>query len=156
MKLSIQKSHTSPSKNHTATPLTFVRCKPSLSWEMWHQHFEHVAYSGLSKLLDKKLVDGFHVDKHTPTPDCVACTEAKQHSSHFPRCQTGIQNMENSHALIYGEDTPSNQSITTNIMYSWLSLVDDAKWYATVEFVKEKSNAAQGVINYLAHPRMQG
>ena len=35
-------------------------------------------------------------------------------------------------------------------------MVDDAKWYATVEFIKEKSDAAQGVINYLAHLITQG
>ena len=34
-------------------------------------------------------------------------------------------------------------------------MVDNAKRYATVEFVKEKSNAAQGVINYLAQLIMQ-
>ena len=66
-------------------PLTFVGCEPVLSWEMWHPHFGHVAYSGLWKLLDKKLVDGFHVDKHSPTPDCVVCTEAKQHVKPFPK-----------------------------------------------------------------------
>ena len=35
-------------------------------------------------------------------------------------------------------------------------MVDNAKRYATVEFVKEKSNAAHGVINYLAHLITQG
>jgi GAG-pre-integrase domain len=85
MKLSIRKPDTSPSKSHTMMPLTFIRCKLALSWETWHRHFGHVVYSGLWQLLDKKLVDGFHVDKHTPTPDCVACIEVKQHVKPFSK-----------------------------------------------------------------------
>jgi hypothetical protein len=34
--------------------------------------------------------------------------------------------------------------------------VDDAKCYATVDFLKEKLDTSQGVINYLAHLMMQG
>jgi transposase InsO family protein len=34
--------------------------------------------------------------------------------------------------------------------------VDDAKHHATADFVKEKSDMSQGVINYLAHLIMQG
>jgi Integrase core domain len=38
----------------------------------------------------------------------------------------------------------------------YLLFVDDAKHYATVDFVKEKSDASQGVINYLTHLITQG
>jgi transposase InsO family protein len=38
----------------------------------------------------------------------------------------------------------------------YLLLIDDAKWYITTECLKEKSDAAQRVINYLTHLIMQG
>jgi hypothetical protein len=37
-----------------------------------------------------------------------------------------------------------------------LLFVDDAKRFVTVDFLKEKSEAAQGVMNYLAHLETQG
>jgi hypothetical protein len=57
---------------------SFVATEPSESWETWHKRFGHVSYSGLKRLWEKNLVDGFNVDTNTPIPDCVACTEAKQ------------------------------------------------------------------------------
>ena len=153
MKLSIRKPHTSPSKSHTVTPLTFVGCEPALGWETWHRRFGHVSYSGLRKLLDKELVDGFHVDKHTLTPDCVACTEAKQHVQPFPKMSNrNTKPGELTHIDLWGKYAV--RSIHNNQYY--LLMVDDSKRYATVEFVKEKSDAAQRVINYLAHLIMQG
>ena len=38
----------------------------------------------------------------------------------------------------------------------YLLLIDDAKRFATMECVKQKSDAAQAVINYLAHLKTQG
>ena len=38
----------------------------------------------------------------------------------------------------------------------YLLLVDDAKRFATIKCIKQKSDAAQGVINYLAHLKTQG
>ncbi|KAF9460598.1 hypothetical protein BDZ94DRAFT_1141706, partial [Collybia nuda] len=43
-----------------------------------HKRFGHISYSGLQRLLDKNLVEGFSVDTRTEKPDCIACTEAKQ------------------------------------------------------------------------------
>jgi transposase InsO family protein len=45
-------------------------------------------------------------------------------------------------------------SINGNKYY--LAMVDDSKQYITVNFCKEKSDAAQLVINYLAHQIMNG
>ena len=50
---------------------------PIRSWESWHRIYGHIAYDGLRKLYDRKLVTGFLVDTNSPTPDCIACTEAK-------------------------------------------------------------------------------
>ncbi|KAF8060187.1 hypothetical protein FPV67DRAFT_1363293, partial [Lyophyllum atratum] len=49
-----------------------------------HRRFGHVGYSGLKRMLDGHLVDGFNVDERTPKPDCKACTESKQSVNPFP------------------------------------------------------------------------
>ena len=56
-----------------------------ISWTMWHLRYGHIGYSGLQKLVDKKLVDSLEVDETSPKPDCEACTEAKMHVSTFPK-----------------------------------------------------------------------
>ena len=128
-------------------------CEPALSWEMWHQHFGHVGYSGLQKILNKKLVDGFNVDDQTLKPNCVACTEVKQHVEPFAKASKWESKPgELTHIDLWGKY--SIKSINSNHYY--LLFVDDAKRYVTVEFLKEKSEAAQGVINYLTHLITQG
>ena len=67
-----------PNTKTLANPQTFAATEPAHSWETWHRRYGHVSYSGLQKLLDKKLVEGFTVDTQSPKPDCAACTEAKQ------------------------------------------------------------------------------
>ena len=62
------------------TPQTFIANEPAQSWETWHRRFGHISYNGLQKLYD---VNRFNVDTRTPKPDCIACTEAKQHVEPF-------------------------------------------------------------------------
>ena len=50
----------------------------------------HVGYTGLQKLFDRKIVDGFIVDEDSPKLD--VCTEAKQHFKPFPK--SSIRNTE--------------------------------------------------------------
>jgi hypothetical protein len=110
-------------------------------------------YSGLWKLLDKKLVDGFNVDDRTLKPDCVACTEAKQHVEPFAKVSKRESKPgELTHIDLWGKY--AIKLINGNQYY--LFFVDDAKRYVTVKFLKEKSEAAQGVINYLTHLTTQG
>jgi GAG-pre-integrase domain len=153
IKLTVQKPYSIPSKNHTENPQTFVGCEPALSWETWHRQFGHVGYSGLQKLLDKKLVDGFNVNECTIKLDCVACTEAKQHIELFPkRSHRNTQPRELTHIDLWGKYAV--WSIYHNEYY--LLLDDDAKCYITINFVKEKSDAADKVIHYLVHLIIQG
>src|SRR5271155_97140 len=129
----MRKSHDS-----RTVPLTFVGCEPALSWETWHRRFGHIAYSGLRKLLDKKLVDGFNVDKDSPMPDCVACTESKQHIESFPKLSNRITIIgELTHIDLWGKYTV----LSINNNHYYLLMVDDSKRYTTVEFIKEKSDA---------------
>jgi GAG-pre-integrase domain len=64
---------------------SFMGNKSPASWETWHRRFGHIGYTGLQKLLDGNLVEGFEVDTNTLKPDCITCTEAKQHIEPFPK-----------------------------------------------------------------------
>ena len=83
MKVSIQKPGASCSKIMACTPQTFQATEPTQSWKVWHKRYGHIGYSGLQKLLDLNMVDGFMVDTRTPKPDCITCTEAKQSEEPF-------------------------------------------------------------------------
>jgi GAG-pre-integrase domain len=90
-------------QTHEANLLTFFGSEPACSWKTWHHQFGHIGYSGLQKLLDKKLIDGFNVDECTLKPDCVACTEAKQHIEPFPKASSrNTQPGELTHIDLWG------------------------------------------------------
>ena len=78
MKLTIQQTGSITTKSTTVMPQTYLTSEPAQSWETWHKQFGHISYSGLQKLIDLKLVNGFNVDTLTPKPDCIPCMEAKQ------------------------------------------------------------------------------
>jgi hypothetical protein len=99
------------------------------------------------------LVDRFNVDNQTDKPNCIACTEAKQHIESFPKkLNRQTERGELTHIDLWGKYAV--KSIHGNQYY--LLFIDDAKWYITAECLKEKSDATQGVINYLTHLIMQG
>jgi transposase InsO family protein len=132
---------------------TFVAAEPSISWETWHRRYGHVGYSGLQKILDGGLVDGFNVDRNSPKTDCIPCTEAKQHVEPFPKStDRKTEPGELTHIDLWGKYDV--RSINGNQYY--MALVDDAKRYITVEFLKLKSDAVQQVINYLTYLKTQG
>jgi len=121
--------------------------------EMWHWWFGHVGYSGLQKLLEKRLVDGFNMDEQTHKPDCIMCTEAKQHIEPFPNTvNQSMEPRELTHIDLWGKYTVN--SINSNQYY--LLFMDNTKHYITVSFLKEKSEVAQAVINYIAQLLVQG
>ena len=98
------------------------------------------------------MVDGFIVDEDSFKPDCVVCTEVKQHIEPVPK--SSIRNTKPSelmHIDLWGKY--SIRLINGHQYY--LLLVDDAKRFATVKCIKQKSDAAQAVINYLAHLKAQ-
>ena len=106
-----------------------------------------------SKITGQKMVDGFTVDEDSPKPDCIACTEAKQHVKPFPKSLIRTTEAgELTHIDSWGKY--SFRSINGHQYY--LLLVDDANRFATVKCVKQKSDAAQAIINYLAHLKTQG
>ena len=107
----------------------------------------HIGYSGLQYMLDKNLVEGFSVDKHSPKPDCVTCTKAKKSVEPFdqpPNKETEPKDLI--HIDLWGKYYVA--SIHGNCYY--LLIVDDSTRYITTEFIKEKSDAAQKVKYYLA------
>ena len=83
MKVSVRKLDALYTKGTAIIPQTFQTTKHTQSWEVWHKRYGHIGYSGLQRLLDLNLVDGFTVNAKIPKPDCIACTEAKQTEEPF-------------------------------------------------------------------------
>jgi hypothetical protein len=54
-------------KNPLTEHKAFATTTSLESWETWHKRLGHVSYSGLKRLWEKNLVDGFTVDMSTPT-----------------------------------------------------------------------------------------
>ena len=143
-----QSSHSSPNVDESRADQTFVRNGAFPNCETWHQQFGHIGYTGLQKLLNEKLVDRFNVDIQSPKPDCIACTEAKQHVETFPKMATrSTEPGELTHIDLWGKY--AIKSINGNQYY--LLFVDNAKQFTTVQCLKEKSDSTQGVMNYLPH-----
>jgi hypothetical protein len=140
IKVSVCKPNTTHAKGHTVTPQTFMSNEPSQNWETWHNQFGHISYSGLQKLLDLNLVDGFSVDTRMPKPDCVACTEAKQSQEPFSKStDRTTEPGELTHIDLWGKYDIT--SINGNQYY--IVLVDDAARYTSIDFLKKKDEAAQ-------------
>jgi hypothetical protein len=153
MDMTVREATSKPPKDYAASPHAFISKQPALSWETWHRRFGHIGYTGLQKLLDEKMVNGFTVDEHTEKPDCEACTQAKQHVEPFPKVSKHTTKPgELTHIDLWGKYAVKS----INGKQYYLLFVDDVMRYATVEFLKEKSDTAQEVINYLAHLITQG
>ena len=127
-------------------PQTFIVNEPTQNWETWHKRFGHIGYSGLQYMLDKNLVEGFKVDKNSPKPDCVACTEAKQSVEPFEKdSERETEPGDLTHIDLWGKyDTAS-----INGNHYYLLIVDDSARYISTEFLKKKNDATQKVKNYL-------
>ena len=148
MKVAIRKPNTIIPKEMITTPQCFVVHEPAQSWETWHKRFGHIGYSGLQHMLDNNLVEGFSVNAHMPKPDCIACTEAKQSVEPFgPPSDRKTEPGDLTHIDVWGKyDTAS-----INGNHYYILFVDDSERYNTTEFLKEKSEAAQKVKDYLAY-----
>jgi transposase InsO family protein len=132
---------------------TFMTTTPTQSWETWHRRYGHVGYSGLQKLVDRHMVDGFTVDVNSSKPDCETCVQAKQTREPFK----GISDKntkagELTHIDLWGKY--ETQSIHGNQYY--ILFVDDATRYVTVHFLKRKDEAAMQIKNYLTYLKTQG
>jgi hypothetical protein len=123
------------------------------SWETWHRRFGHVGYTGLQKLHELGLADGFDVDARTPKPDCVACTEGKLTVKPFDKSVTCAKEVgELTHIDLWGKyDTTSLHGRQYYILF-----VDDSSHYTTVEFLKAKSQASDHVKAYLTYLQNHG
>jgi Reverse transcriptase (RNA-dependent DNA polymerase)/GAG-pre-integrase domain/Integrase core domain len=139
-------------KQHVNDLQTFMTTSPTQSWETWHKRYGHVGYSGLQKLVDQHMVDGFTVDVNSTKPDCETCVQAKQTREPFK----GISNKntkagELTHIDLWGKY--ETQSIHGNQYY--ILFVDDATRYVTVHFLKKKDEAAKQIQNYLTYLKTQ-
>ena len=123
------------------------------SWETWHRHFGHIGYTGLQKMYQLGLVNGFGMDAQTPRPDCVACMEGKLIIKPFNKSVTHVREIgQPTHIDLWGKyDTTSIHGRQYYILF-----VDDASCYVTVKFLKAKSQASDHVKAYLTHLRNHG
>ena len=122
------------------------------TWEMWHRKFGHVGYEGLQKLLSDRLINGMNVDRKSPQPDCVACTEAKMSVKPFAKVvHRNTKPGQLTHIDVWGKyDVMSIYGHQYYVVF-----VDDAARYITVNFLKRKDEAAIKVKEYLTHLRTQ-
>ena len=89
---------------------------------------------------------------HSPTPDCVACTEAKHsESSYEPPLPRQMKPSKLTHMDLWGK----YQVTSINHNYYYLLMVDDASRHITIEFLKIKEQVAQRIVNYIAALRNQ-
>jgi hypothetical protein len=147
MKVAIRKPNATFPRVVTTTSQCFVVNDPVQNWETWHKRFGHISYSGLQQMLDNNLVEGFNVNIHTPRPDCVACTEAKQSVEPFGQhSDRKTEPGDLTHIDLWGKYNTA--SINGNRYY--ILFIDDSGRYITTHFLKEKSEAAQKVKDYLA------
>ena len=125
---------------------TFISTEQIQNWETWHRRFGHIGYSGLQKLIDLKMVDGFTVDEDSIKPDCEICTQAKQSVKPFDGVPSrNTKPGELTHIDLWGKYDIA--SINKNQYY--ILFVNDATRYITVRFLKRKTEAVQQVQNYL-------
>jgi len=107
----------------THSDCVFNAASPLQTWATWHKRFGHVGYSSIKKLLDNQLVDGLQIDKNSPKPDCVACTEAKLSETPYgPTSGRPMKPGELTHMDLWGKYNVA--SINGNQYY--LLMVDDA------------------------------
>jgi hypothetical protein len=141
---------------HTKNELphhTFSVKEPAQSWETWHKWLGHIGYTGLQRLLDRNLVEGFTVDTKTPKPDCIACTEAKQSEKPFSATITRkTEPGQLTHIDVWGKYDVAS----INGHQYFILMVDDVARYVTIQFLKTKDQAAQWVKDYLAYLKTHG
>jgi len=125
----------------------------ALSWEIWHQRFGHVGYSGLQKLLDNTMVEGLHVDMRSPRPDCVACTEARHSEKPYGLAEKKETKLgQLTHVDLWGK----YKTISIHGSQYYLILIDDTSQYVTVDFLKKKSQAGKKITEYMTHQIAMG
>ena len=91
--------------------------------------------------------------KDSPTPDCTACTEAKQHEEPYNKhARRDADPGELTHIDLWGK----YDVVSINGRQYYIVLVDDASRMITVDFLKGKNEAAQQVKNYLTHLKVHG
>jgi hypothetical protein len=118
------------------------------SWETWHRRFGHIGYTGLQKIHELGLVDGFDINVRTPKPDCIACMEGKLTVKLYKKSAMHTKEVgQLTHIDLWGK----YDKISLHRWQYYILFVDDSLHYTTVEFLKAKSQASDHVKAYLTY-----
>jgi len=93
------------------------------------------------------------VDEHSPTPDCEACIQAKQH--HKPFSHDVGKHSESAGELTHSDVWGPSQTESIGGSKYYISFIDDHTRRCTVEFMSNKSQATEKVKQYITHLQVQ-
>ena len=121
--------------------------KVGTSWNDWHRRFGHVSISSLETIARKKLVDGFDVDTSTQSTSCDSCIQAKQTVSSFPQEADGRSKIPGER--IFSDVWGKCRTKSLGGAEYFISFIDDATRMVTIMFMKNKSEAAGLIKQYV-------
>lgn len=130
-----------------------ISCSALNGWNEWHKQFGHVGISGLRRLKQANLVNGFNVDTDSPFIECELCIAAKQAHMLFPDHAEPRNTVpgELTYTDIWG---PTTTQALNGARYN-VVLVDDSSRHLISEQIKTKNEACTRLQNYLTYIERQ-
>jgi hypothetical protein len=123
------------------------------SWTEWHKRFGHVGISGLKRLKQANLVNGFDVDIGSTFIECEPCIAAKHAHTPFPEHAEARNTVpgELTHTDLWG---PTKIQALNGAHYNMV-LVDDNTRHIVTEQAKTKDEACTRLQNYFIYIERQ-
>lgn len=120
-----------------------------LSWDEVHRRLGHISVTSMKKLISGNHVTGLLIDRKSPAKiHCDSCRAAKALRLPFKNISSlrTTNRGERFHTDLWG---PSSVQSLGGKSY-FISFIDDKTRYTTIEFLKQKSDAANAIKNYIA------
>lgn len=116
-------------------------------FDLWHKRFGHLNKPGLSKMINKQMVDGIHTHIHGNKNFCETCTVAKQNRNPFDSTRKRAKRpLELVHTDVCG---PSKYVSYDDKRY-FVTFIDDYTHMTAVYLMKEKSEVFECFKSYKA------
>ena len=132
--------------NRNEANMAAHECKnPSV--DVWHQRFGHLNHKYIEKLMKNNLVNGMDSCQTHETSNCEACILGKMTRRSFPKKSDSraTRPLEIIHSDVCG---PMQVNSIGGSRYI-LSFIDDYSRYATIYFLKQKSEVLEKFKNYV-------